>query len=93
MPGLFETKAINPIPYIFQPVFVNRGSAEPEGSGSGFQGIRRNIETNNDAIFLLICFITKSRIDTGIIAKVSMSNANICGRFRCSERFKNTDLN
>ena len=93
MPGLFETKAINPIPHIFQPVFFNRGSAEPQGSGSGFQGFRRNIETNNDAIFLLTCFITKSRIDTWIIAKVSMSNANICGTFRCSERFKNIDLN
>jgi len=33
-------------------------------------------------------FTTESRIDNWIIAQGSLSNANICGRFRCSIKFE-----
>jgi len=73
---------------VFQPGF--RGTSRFREWLPGVPPKHRNKQWCHISIHLLYY---KSRIDTWINAKVSMSNANICGRFRCSERFKNTHLN
>jgi len=71
--------------YIIRAMFFNRGSAEPLGSASGCQGFRRNRPKLPGTKFATTVLCGCCNIDTWIIVLGSVSNANIYGRFPCSE--------
>jgi len=56
------------------------------GSASGHQGFRRNSSKLSGTKFPTKVLSGYSSMDTWIIAQGAVSNANICGRFRCSRK-------
>ena len=71
--------------FLSKAVFFNLGSAESQGSASGCEGFHRNRLNLPGTKFATTVLCGCSSIDTWIIAQISTSKANICGKSRCSK--------